>query len=107
MISSRTPEGGWNRCPVCEKEVRVEPSRIFGDATCPTCGSLLWFFAAGGQPRFFEADQGERIERRLRALVAERLGINPDAVCEGDWEKLGIDSLDVAELMMELEEYDE
>ena len=52
MISSRTPEGEWNHCPVCRNQVRVEPSRPFGDATCPACGSLLWFLAAGGDARF-------------------------------------------------------
>jgi len=104
MISSRTPEGEWNHCPVCRAEVRIEPSRPFGDATCPACGSLLWFLAAGGQPRFFERDQGEQIESRLAALIAERLGINPRAVRDGDWEKLGIGSLDLVELMMEFEQ---
>ena len=44
--SSRTPEGTPNRCPVCNAEVRVEPSTPPGDAPCPNCGHLLWF--AGG-----------------------------------------------------------
>ena len=48
MISSRTPEGEWNQCPMCQSAVRIEPSQPFGDATCPVCGSLLWFLAAGG-----------------------------------------------------------
>jgi hypothetical protein len=104
VISSRTPEGEWNRCPVCQNEVRVEPSQVFGDATCPVCGSLLWFFAAGSAARLFGHDEGERMEIRLRAMVAERLGINPDAVRDGDWQELGIDSLDLVELVMELEE---
>lgn len=41
--SSRTPEGEPNHCPVCGKEVRIEPSRPPGDAPCPHCGHLLWF----------------------------------------------------------------
>lgn len=41
--SSRTPEGVPNRCPMCAKEVRIEPSRPRGDAPCPHCGHLLWF----------------------------------------------------------------
>ena len=43
MISSRTPEGEPNRCPVCGKRVAIEPSRQPGDAPCPHCGHLLWF----------------------------------------------------------------
>jgi serine/threonine protein kinase len=42
-ISSRTPEGLPNRCPVCGSEVRVAPSNPAGDAPCPQCGHLLWF----------------------------------------------------------------
>src|SRR5262245_8107047 len=42
-ISSRTPEGSPNRCPVCGHDLRLEPSQPPGDAPCPACGSLLWF----------------------------------------------------------------
>ena len=41
--SSRTPEGQPNHCPVCGKDLRIDPSRPPGDAPCPYCGSLLWF----------------------------------------------------------------
>ncbi len=42
-ISSRTPEGAPNRCPVCGNSICIEPSIPPGDAPCPHCGSLLWF----------------------------------------------------------------
>src|SRR2546423_1698186 len=48
-ISSRTPEGEPNHCPVCGSEVRTEPSRPLGDAPCPVCGTLLWFKQAAGE----------------------------------------------------------
>ena len=41
--SSRTPEGEFNRCPVCGKPVVLSPSKPAGDAPCPHCGVLLWF----------------------------------------------------------------
>jgi hypothetical protein len=41
--ASRTPEGEPNCCPICGKEVRLEPSQPPGDAPCPNCGHLLWF----------------------------------------------------------------
>jgi hypothetical protein len=47
--SSRTPEGEPNRCPVCGKEVHIEPSRPPGDAPCPHCGCLLWFASPSAQ----------------------------------------------------------
>ncbi len=41
--STRTPEGEPNRCPVCGKPLKIDPSRPPGDAPCPHCGHLLWF----------------------------------------------------------------
>ncbi|MBP89916.1 MAG: hypothetical protein CMJ64_24950 [Planctomycetaceae bacterium] len=43
VISSRTPEGSPNDCPVCGKTLYIESSFPIQDATCPHCGSLLWF----------------------------------------------------------------
>ena len=42
-ISSRTPEGQPNRCPVCRRRLRLSPSWPSADAPCPHCGSLVWF----------------------------------------------------------------
>jgi anti-anti-sigma factor len=44
VISSRTPEGLPNRCPLCGAVNAIEPSNPPGDAPCPNCGHLLWFF---------------------------------------------------------------
>lgn len=47
QISSRTPEGFHNRCPVCGKKVCIEPSTFpTRDAPCPTCGHLLSFVSS-------------------------------------------------------------
>jgi anti-sigma B factor antagonist len=43
VISTRTPEGQPNHCPVCGSDLRIEPSDPPGDAPCPRCGHLLWF----------------------------------------------------------------
>ena len=43
IISSRTPEGTPNRCPICGTRLEIEPSDPAGDAPCPCCGHLLWF----------------------------------------------------------------
>src|SRR6266496_150438 len=48
MIASRTPEGDPNRCPVCGKDCRLEPSLPARDGPCPHCGHLLWFGEAPG-----------------------------------------------------------
>lgn len=42
-ITTRTPEGTPNSCPVCGLQLRIEPSADTLDAPCPGCGLLLWF----------------------------------------------------------------
>jgi hypothetical protein len=49
IISSRTPEGWPNLCPICHTTFTVEPSEPTGDAPCPRCGHLVWF-ARGDVP---------------------------------------------------------
>ena len=105
-ISSRTPEGQPNRCPLCDKEVRIEPSTLFGDAPCPHCGQLLWFVNIGTGIRFYDYDSSERLRERLREFIAEQLGVSVDSLPtdSGALKIPGADSLDMAELLMELEE---
>jgi acyl carrier protein len=98
-ISSRTPKGTPNRCLVCGHALRIEPTQSFGDVPCPACGTLLWFVTDGEGMRLF----GPR-EARLIELLAIQLGVNPDRLRAGRLDELGMDSLDVAELIMALEE---
>ena len=85
IISSRTPDGSPHQCPICRKNVRVEPSNPAGDAPCPNCGHLLRWF---------------------RVHLADKLGVNPDQVTPGNSliEDFLADSLDMVELVLELEE---
>jgi acyl carrier protein len=84
-ISSRTPEGDPNRCPICGAEVCIEPSPATGDAPCPRCGHLLWW---------------------LRARAAQRFRVDPHRISAQTSfvDDLAADSLDVVELVMELED---
>ena len=90
-ISSRTPEGTPNRCPLCGNEVVVEPSLIFGDAPCPHCGQLLWFLRSGLGPVFWQYDVADSLRQGIIARIAEL-------------KEFGADSLDTVELIMELED---
>ncbi len=80
-ISSRTPEGLPHRCPLCGKDSAVDPSLPGGDSTCPRCGHLLWWFR-------------DRLELPSGQLDLHRLALDD----------LGADSLEIAELIIELEE---
>ncbi|PHR97634.1 MAG: hypothetical protein COA78_27315 [Blastopirellula sp.] len=107
-ISSRTPEGQPNRCPVCGKSVIIEPSALFGDAPCPGCGTLLWFVARKTDAIYFEHRTAASIQDRIKELFARQLGILPeklpDEINESTLKALGIDSLNTVELVLMLEE---
>jgi acyl carrier protein len=89
-ISSRTPEGTPNECPVCQKELCIEPSTTFGDAPCPHCGTLLWFINLREGMRLFAS---EDISLAKRELIEKLESL-----------RLSHDSLVWVELVMELEE---
>ena len=42
-MTSSTTDGTPSSCEVCGKNVWITPSDPPGDATCPHCGSLVWF----------------------------------------------------------------
>jgi hypothetical protein len=78
VISSRTPEGEDNCCPVCGQALRLEPSRPPGDAPCPCCGVLVWFAdsvnewplpSAATSGRSFIAGAGRKVKARLSELA--------------------------------------
>jgi acyl carrier protein len=63
----------------------MEPSFPGGDSTCPSCGHLLWWF----RDRFgFWTDR-----------LPESIDLDSSTMSD-----LGLDSLDIAELILEMEE---
>lgn len=85
IISTRTGEGIPHRCPICNKVSSVEPSYPGGDSCCPSCGQLLWWFR-------------DRLSREA-GVVSERITLSSSFA-----EDIGADSLEIVELVMELEE---
>jgi acyl carrier protein len=106
IISSRTPEGDPNHCPICDALICIEPSQPAGDAPCPTCGALLWFVKISEGIRFHDSAEAAPITERLFELIRKRLGaIRPPLTASTSFsEDVGIDSLDIVELVMALEE---
>jgi acyl carrier protein len=102
IVSSRTPEGSPGRCPVCGHEVLVEVSQPLGDAPCPHCGTLLRLLRADGQTHVIDV-------RRLRRFLAEQLGVDESQLGDDNaaLRELGIDSLEMVELVLELEELED
>lgn len=83
-ISSRTPEGDAYRCPVCEEVANIETS-LAGDACCPSCNQLLWWFQ-------------DRLAVQLE-LPREAIHLQTEL-----WPAGASESLETVELVMELEE---
>jgi acyl carrier protein len=104
-ISSRTPEGLPNRCPVCDNVVRVEPSGPFGDAPCPSCGTLLWFIKHSGSAFYFAGEEADRVRGLIGTLLSSDLESHEQAIqkLKTILDKSLADSLDVVELVMEIE----
>jgi acyl carrier protein len=80
---------------------------LFGDATCPHCGQLLWFLRISSGVRLYAYSQADEVRDRVIKKLADQLGVDESKVT-GDLsylkEELGADSLDTVELVMELEE---
>ena len=107
-ISSRTPGGQPNQCPVCGAVVCIEPAKPFGDAPCPACGQLLWFTRHRDGVVFYDPSTATAKKAEVRAFIASQLGVElssvPSDLEELDLASLGGDSLDTVELAMELEQ---
>lgn len=87
-------------------DVIVEPSVLVGDATCPQCGQLLWFFQTTEIAHVFDAQRSSPSKKRVIDIIAERLGVDAETIANNPrfGNDLGTDSLDTVELVMELEQ---
>jgi len=110
-----------SRCPSCGNAPLPEFTEPPGVALCPRCGSLLRRTDHGLHPIGLSTEGLSRlvqaklraadpelalIQERIRARVAEHLGVDPAAVPSQYQlvDELGADSLDVVELIMAVEE---
>jgi acyl carrier protein len=86
--------------------VVVEPSVFIGDATCPRCGQLLWFIQTADTAELFDAQQSQERKDRVIEIIANQLGVDRDKIANNPalFDAIGADSLDVVELVMDLEE---
>jgi acyl carrier protein len=105
-ISSRTPEGVPNHCPICDTLICIEPSQPPGDAPCPGCGTLLWFIRTSEHVLLYESRLIAPVREEIVRILCKRLGLSPDrlAFSSSFVEDMGADSLDLVELVMALEE---
>lgn len=86
--------------------VVVEPSILVGDATCPRCGHLLWFFQTPGLTHIFDVQESFKTKDRIIDIIAMQLGVDAGTIANNPTllNDLDADSRDNVELVMLLEE---
>jgi acyl carrier protein len=97
-ISSRTPDGVPNHCPICDTSICIEPSTPPGDAPCPNCGHLLWFFTTSAGIQFLDSKPATPLKDKI--VQIQKRAFPTTAFHEA----VGGASLDIVELIMTLEE---
>ena len=105
-IFSQRPERAPGHCPICDALVSVEPSQRYGEMPCPQCGSMLWFRQDRAGLRLHDAPEAAAIRKRVQEIVGKNLGVEPERLTDASSfvQDVGADTLDVVELLMELEE---
>jgi acyl carrier protein len=105
-----TPATAPGTCPACSAPVAVEPASLTGETSCPACRQPLAYVNLRPQPHWYRAERlpeerRKKVERAL-AVIHERLGLAAPgtAVDDASFQDLGADSLDLVEVVMELEE---
>ena len=82
---------GSEHCPYCDGEVAPEGAVPFGAAECASCGRAVWFVTIDGAVAFFRYADARLVLKLLEAIPEDqRLP-----------EKLGLDRVDVLELVAE------
>ena len=99
-------DGELNCCPACGESALADLGLQFGDMNCTNCGRRLFFIKVGRMAKFFAYPQAKGLREGLIAAVARVLNINESKITpETSFvDDLGADSLDMVELIMELEE---
>lgn len=104
-LSPRAPQGVSNQCPLCRSTIAADTPLPDGELRCPQCGGRLWLLHCTAGLRYHEADAVPPVRERVRDIVARKFTVPPEQLTGSvTFEDLGLDSLDVAELIMELEQ---
>ncbi len=95
-----------SHCSNCNADLRTGDLPLYGRVPCPNCGLYLFYLNTPAGFRSFENQESERLQERIIDLVSEQLGIDRDKLANDAAiiNELGADSLDVVELVMELED---
>jgi acyl carrier protein len=104
-VSSRTPEGEPQLCPVCGALICIEPSTPSSDGPCPSCGVLLWFLRTSTGVRLYETNVIAPVRERVANILSRVFRVSREELARStaSIEDFKADSLDMVELVMEVE----
>src|SRR5438105_3425025 len=92
---------GDGRCPVCGAALWAPDSEAVGCKTCPRCGAELWALGGPDRQLFFRRRPGESRYAFLAGLTGPLFGSSPE---QTEQTLRGADSLDLVEIVLEVEE---
>lgn len=92
---------GDNRCPLCRTALWAPDTETIGVKKCPRCGAELWVLVGSQGPVFFVREPGQTKFAFLATLVAPLYG---KSLGETEATLRSADSLDLVEIILELEE---
>ena len=95
-----SPTGQRVGCPVCRTALAAVRSEAIAEEQCPRCQADLWAVAFPSGPVFFVRRPGQSAAEFIEALAGRGLGLSQPEIVSC-WQ--GADSLDLVELMMEIE----
>jgi hypothetical protein len=90
-----------SRCPLCRAALWAPDSEAIGSKTCPRCGAELWALAGSGSPAFYLRQPGQSKASFLAGLAGPLYGLSAEQM---EQTLNGADSLDLVELVMEIED---
>jgi hypothetical protein len=92
---------GDNRCPLCRAALWAPDTEAVSSKKCPRCGAELWVLVGAHGPVFYLRQPGQTKFSFLAALAAPLYG---QSAAEMEDMLKGADSLDLVELIMEIED---
>jgi len=102
MSSAPTPVVSLDCCPGFGTKAVPDAALTSGNLPCPACGRVLWFFRDAAGLQVFSKETADKVlDVIVSKLDVEREKLTPSLAFQED---LGADSLDVAEMIMQLEE---
>jgi hypothetical protein len=90
-----------SRCPLCRAALWAPDTEAIAPRVCPRCGAELWVLVGSVSPAFYLRRPGQSKASFLAALAGPLYGLSAEKM---EHTLKRADSLDLVELVMEIED---